>query len=251
VQGLNNLGKDAPIPLYYQIKSRLLEAIEAGHLNPGDRVPSERELTTQFGVSRMTARQALIELENKGYLYRLQGKGTFVSTPKLDQPLVGLTSFTEDMRRRGLEPGARVLAAEEVPAGRKAARALGISETAPVYRLERLRLAGGDPMALETAHVPVGYAPGLLSDGSLERSLYSMLKERFGIHLIKAAQSLEAVAANEYEAEVLHVKEGTPLLLLERVSRDAQDRPVEFVRSLYRGDRYRFITELNRREETP
>ncbi|HYG60283.1 MAG TPA: GntR family transcriptional regulator [Symbiobacteriaceae bacterium] len=245
------MGKDAPIPLYYQIKARLLEAIENGQLKPGDRVMSERELTTQFGVSRMTARQALTELENQGYLYRVQGKGTFVATPKLEQPLAGLTSFTEDMRRRGLEPGARVLAAEEMVAGRRVARALGIGETTAVYKLERLRLAGGEPMALEAAHLPVVYVPGLLESGPMERSLYRILAEHYQIHLVRATQSLEAVPANAYEADMLHVKEGTPLLLLERIARDTADRPVEFVRSLYRGDRYRFTTELIRREEGP
>ena len=248
---MNNLGKEVPIPLYYQIKARLLEAMENGQLKPGDRVMSERELTAQFGVSRMTARQALIELENQGYLYRVQGKGTFVSTPKLEQPLAGLTSFTEDMRRRGLEPGARVLAARETVAGRRVARALGIGEAASVYQLERLRLAGGEPMALESAHVPAALVPGLLESGHMEHSLYRILRERYDIHLVRATQSLEAVAANLYEAEMLHVKEGTPLLLLERVARDTADRPIEFVRSLYRGDRYRFTTELIRREEVP
>lgn len=247
---MNNLGKDVPIPLYYQIKARLLEAIESGQLKPGDRVLSERELTTQFGVSRMTARQALTEMESQGFLYRVQGKGTFVATPKLEQPLAGLTSFTEDMRRRGLEPAARVISAEEVVAGRKVARALGIGETASVYRLERLRLAGGEPMALEVSHIPSNMVPGLLDREPVEHSLYRVLEERYGLKLIRANQSLEAVAANAYEAEVLHVREGTPLLLLERVSRDAQDRNVEFVRSLYRGDRYRFTTELIRREDT-
>lgn len=247
---MNNLGKDVPIPLYYQIKARLLEAIENGQLKPGDRVLSERELTTQFGVSRMTARQALTEMESQGFLYRVQGKGTFVATPKLEQPLAGLTSFTEDMRRRGLEPAARVISAEEVVAGRKVARALGIGETASVYRLERLRLAGGEPMALEVSHIPANFVPGLLDREPVEHSLYRVLDERYGLKLIRANQSLEAVAANAYEAEVLHVREGTPLLLLERVSRDAQDRNIEFVRSLYRGDRYRFTTELIRREDT-
>lgn len=243
--------KDVPIPLYYQIKARLLEAIENGHLKPGDRVLSERELTTQFAVSRMTARQALTELENQGYLYRVQGKGTFVANPKLEQPLAGLTSFTEEMRRRGLEPAARVLAAEEVVAGRKVARALGIGESAPVYRLERLRLAGGEPMALEISHLPAAAVPGLLDRGPVEQSLYRILQERYGLRPVKAMQSLEAVAANAYEAEILHVREGTPLLLLERIARDAQDRPVEYVHSLYRGDRYRFTTELIRREDGP
>jgi GntR family transcriptional regulator len=246
---LNGLGKDVPIPLYYQIKARLLDAIENGQLRPGDRVPSERELTTQFNVSRMTARQALTELENQGYLYRVQGKGTFVATPKLEQPLASLTSFTEDMRRRGLEPAARILAAEETVAGHKVARALNIAETAGVYRLERLRLAGGEPMALEISHVPAALTPGLLNEDSVEHSLYRVLTERYGIRLVRATQSLEATAANAYEAEMLHVREGTPVLLLERISRDAADRPVEYVRSLYRGDRYRFTTELIRREE--
>lgn len=246
---MDGLGKHVPIPLYYQIRTRLLEAIENGQLRPGDRVPSERELTERFSVSRMTARQALSELENQGYLHRVQGKGTFVATPKLEQPLVGLTSFTEEMRLRGLEPGAEVLAVGEVPAGKKAARALGVSETASVVRLERLRLAGGVPMALETAHIPVHLCPGLANADFHNQSLYRIMQERFGIRLVKAAQSLEAVPANAYESEILRVREGTPLLLLERVARDGDDKPVEFVRSLYRGDRYRFITELIRRED--
>lgn len=241
--------KNVPVPLYYQIRSRLLEVIESGQLKAGDRVPSERELTERFGVSRMTARQALGELETQGYLYRVQGKGTFVATPKLEQPLVALTSFTEDMRRRGLEPGAQVLAAEEVPAGRRVAGGLDIPETAAVFRLERLRLAGGEPMALEAAHVPSSRCPGILDTQFGERSFYQILAETYGLRLVRATQSLESVAATAYEAEMLKVREGAPLLLLERVSRDEADRPVEYVRSLYRGDRYRFIVELSRGEE--
>lgn len=247
---VDSLGKNVPIPLYYQIKTRLMEAIENGQLKPGDRVPSERELTEKFNVSRMTARQALAELESQGVLYRVQGKGTFVATPKLEQPLAGITSFTEDMRRRGLEPGARVLSVEEVPAGRRVGRALGLAETTPVFRLERLRLAGGEPMALEVSHIPVALCPALFTVDFADQSLYKILAETFGVKLVKAVQSLEAVPADAYEADVLHVREGTPLLLLERISRDSTDRPAEFVRSLYRGDRYRFTTELQRQEDT-
>ncbi len=233
------------MPLYYMIKSRLLEAIESGQLKPGDRVPSERELTSQFAVSRMTARQALTELESQGYLYRIQGKGTFVSTPKLEQPLLQLTSFTEDMRRRGLEPGARVLSAGAVEAGRKVARALGIAENALVIHFKRLRLAAGVPMALENSHVAVERFPGLMGSDLTNRSLYQLFEE-YGIRLSRATQSMEAVAANAYEAEILNVREGAPLLMLERVSLDQNDQPVEYVKSLYRGDRYRFTTELHR-----
>lgn len=241
--------KPVPIPLYYQIKTRLLEMIERGQLTPGDRVPSERELTEQFSVSRMTARQALIELETQGYLHRVQGKGTFVATPKVEQPLNGLTSFTEDMRRRGLKPGAEVLSVGEVLAGGKVASLLDLPETASVFRLERLRLAAGQPMALETSHVPAALCHGLSASDFRDQSLYKILADICHIKLVRATQSLEAVPASAYEAEVLGVREGTPLLLLERVSRDVNDRPVEYVRSLYRGDRYRFTTELERREE--
>lgn len=244
VDPLDDLQKGLPIPLYYQIKTRLLEQIEAGQLKPGDRVPSERELTERYGVSRMTARQALVELETQGCLVRAQGKGTFVATPKFEQPLAMLTSFTEDMRRRGLEAGARVLSAGEMPAGRRVAQALSIVETAPVYRMERLRLAGGEPMALETSHLDASRFPGLLEHDVERRSLYAILREVYGTHLVRATQSLEAVPADSLQAEILHVRDGTPLMLMERISRDQHDRPVEMVRSYYRGDRYRFVTEL-------
>lgn len=231
-------------PLYHQIRTHLQEAIEGRQLTPGDRVPSERELTEQFSVSRMTARQALRELEMQGYLYRVQGKGTFVAQPKFVQPLGRLTSFTQDMRRRGLEPGAVVLAVEETAAGRHVAEALKIGPDSPVFRLERLRLANGEPMALEAAHVDARLCPGLLSARFENSSLYQVLQDRFGIRLGHASQSLEAVAARTYEATMLHVREGAPLLLIERTTLGEADRPVEFVRSLYRGDRYRFMAEL-------
>jgi GntR family transcriptional regulator len=245
---MNNVSKPAPVPLYYQIMSRLLEMIDTGQLKAGDRVPSERELTEQYGVSRMTVRQALRELEAQGYLERVQGKGTFVSIPKVEQPLLSLTSFTEDMRRRGLTPGSVLISAQVVPAGRRCGQALGVSETEPVVRLERLRLAGGQPMALEVTHLPAHLCPGILDD-DLTGSLYKILAERYGIALASATQSLEAVSATGPEAKLLGVREGAPLLLMERTSRDREGRVVEYARSLYRGDRYRFSTEMLRQVE--
>lgn len=241
---MDELEKHVPIPLYYQIKTRLLEAIEGGQLKPGDRIPSERELTQRYGVSRMTARQALTELESQGYLVRVQGKGTFVSTPKFEQPLVALTSFTEDMRRRGLRAGAQVLSASLEAADKRVARALGLVDGAPIYRLERLRLAGGEPMALEVSHLNADLFPGLLEIDLEQQSLYAILQEYYHVQLVRAAQSLEAVPADSQQAEILRVREGTPLMLMERISHDQDDRPVEWVQSLYRGDRYRFVTEL-------
>lgn len=248
---LESTGRHVPLPLYYQIKTRLQEAIETGQLQPGDRVPSERELTDLHGVSRMTARQALAQLEAMGLLVRVQGRGTFVAVPKVEQPLIGLTSFTEEMHQRGLEPGSIVLSLGEVAAGRRIAGILRLAEMDPVYRIERLRLAGGAPMALEVSHIPVQHCPGLLAQGLHQRSLYAVLAAEYSLHLTHASQSLEAILAGTYEAGLLHLPQGSPVLLLERVSRDRADRPLEFVQSYYRGDRYRFTAELVRREESP
>jgi len=240
--------KRSPIPLYYQIKTRLLEAIEGGQYRVGEQIPSERELTARYGVSRMTARQALVELESQGYLQRVQGKGTFVSIPKLDQPLLALTSFTEDMRRRGMEPGSQLIAADEIAAGKRVGQALGLGDTEVVFRVERLRLANGQPMAVETAHVPAVLCPGLLQTDFSAQSLYAVLRERYGHQPVKARQSLEAVPVGSREAKLLGLWEGAPVLLMERVARDAAGVPIEYVRSLYRGDRYRFTTELVRHD---
>ncbi|MGE5675674.1 MAG: GntR family transcriptional regulator [Mycobacterium leprae] len=237
------VNKNGPVPIYYQIRSQILEAIEKGQLKPGDRVPSERELTERYGVSRMTVRQALVELESQGHLQRVQGTGTFVNTPKVEQPLYSLTSFTEDMQRRGLVPGSQLLSAQEVAAGRRAQQALAIGENEPVARVERLRLGDGKPMAIEVSHIPAALVPGLLNE-DLSGSLYKLLRERYGLMLRQATQSLEAVAARPHEAKLLGVREGTPLLMLERVVHNEHGRPIEFAQSFYRGDRYRFMVSL-------
>lgn len=251
VSSLSPVQKHPAVPLHYQIRKYLLDAIESKQLLPGDQAPSERELTEQFGVSRLTVRQAMTGLEMQGYLHRIQGKGTFIAAPKFEQPLAELSSFTEDMRRRGLVPAAVVLTAEEIPAGLRVAKVLGLDPSAPIFRLERLRLANGEPMALEISHVDSRLCPGLAACDFTNQSLYRILQERFGIHLCRATQTLESIAADAYEAATLHVREGTPLTLIERVSRLEGDRRVEYVRSLYRGDRYRFVVELQRQEGHP
>src|SRR5438874_10348930 len=139
-------------------RQRVLELIEAREI--GDSIPSERRLSTDFGVSRLTIRAALDELVREGYLVRRHGSGTFVGQPKIAQQLT-LTSFSEDMRRRGMLPDSRTLSLENVHAGARVGRALNVSPDERVFQITRLRLADGEPMALETLHVPVSVAPGL------------------------------------------------------------------------------------------
>ncbi|MGE5589878.1 MAG: GntR family transcriptional regulator [Bacillota bacterium] len=241
-------GARGRLPLYTQLKERIWEMVEQGQLKPGDRLASERELCERYNISRMTCRQALSDLVNEGLLYRMQGRGTFVANPKVTQGLLSLTGFTEDMISRGLVPETRVLSAEAVPASNKVATLLELAIGERVIRLVRLRSASGQPMCLEQCHLPENLAPGLEKRRDLSGSLYKILTAHYGLRMVKAEETLEAVGAREREAEALEVTAGSPLLMLQRVTRGADGRPIEYVRSFYRGDRYRFQTELVRRE---
>ena len=232
-------------PLYAQLKQAVLDRIRAGELLPGDRAPSERELAEQFSVSRMTARQALAELQHEGVIRRVQGTGSFVTELKFEQPLIEIVSFSEDMERRGLRPGALLLDLTIDLPSRMVASRLEIDLSTPVARIERLRLASGATMALETMHVPASLVPGIERE-DLTGSVYRLLETRWGVVLDEASERLEAVSADAREAGLLEVPVGSALLSLERVTRDADGRPAELVSALYRGDRYVFTAHLRR-----
>ncbi len=219
--------------------------IASGAMHPGDRVPSERELSDRFGMSRMTARQALLELVREGLLYREQGRGTFVAHHKINQGLLGVTSFTEDMLARGIAPASVGLEQMLELASPEARERLQLDLGATVVRLLRLRLGDNRPMALEEAILPADLVPGLEKvslNGTF--SLYAYLRER-GILFKHAHQTLEAVLADAAQADPLGVKAGAPLLLLERISFDGDGRPLEFVRAHYRADRFKFFVDLS------
>lgn len=241
------LDKKGPLPLYYQIKELLKAKIESGEFQPHERLPSENELEQLFRVSRMTARRALSELENEGYVYREQGRGTFVAEPKLRQSLLRLTGFTEDMLARGLKPGARVLEVQ-VLREKTVTEKMGIPSDEELVKVQRIRLANDEPMALETSYVRRVLCPGLEEEDLNDRSLYKTLNERYGIQLGKAHQTLEAKLADEFESQVLGIPVGRPVLHIERLTfLEDETTPVEYVRSTYRADRYRFYVELTRR----
>lgn len=241
--------RNTRLPLYARIRADILQAMQSGALQPGNRAPSERELTQRYQVSRMTARHALSSLEAEGYLTRSPGKGTFVSQPKFEQTLQAVTSFTEDMQRRGLVPEGRTLATAILAADQRMSDRMGLQPGAPVVQIQRLRLANGTPMALETSTLPLGRFPDLAQLNLEANSLYRILQERYGVEPAKATQSIEAILAGTFEADLLQVKVGAPLLLLERFTRDDSGRVIEYVRSFYRGDRYRLLTELRTQPE--
>ncbi|MDZ5077996.1 GntR family transcriptional regulator [Nesterenkonia sp. HG001] len=226
---------------YHGIRDQLLERIDS--MAAGEQLPSERELAAELGVARMTLRRAIDELVVRGAVRRRHGSGVFALGPKLDQGLAA-SSFTRDMQARGLRPGARTLSFDTGPAGTLAARRLDLAPDTALIRLTRLRLADDEPIALEQLHVPAELVPGL-SRGDLEdRSFYTLLAQRYSVTLAKAVQTIEPTVLDAQESRDLAVPEHTPALHFERTSWDADGRAVEFVRSVYRGDRYKIRTEL-------
>jgi GntR family transcriptional regulator len=230
-------------PKYWGLKRHLLDLLAS--LPPGSPIPTERSLAAEFDVSRTTVRQALADLTVEGRLLRVQGKGTFAAEPKVAQRLQ-LSSYTEDMRAQGREPSSQLIDISEIPAEGELTTLLGVRSGAKVLRMQRLRLADGEPMALETTHLPLGRFRGLRKYLTPGGSLYQVLRERFDVEMGHAEETIETALAGPHEAELLGADVGMPMLLLSRHSFDTAERPVEWVRSVYRGDRYKFVAELNR-----
>lgn len=239
------INKQSPIPIYHQLEELLKQQIESGVLGEDEAIPSERELSEKFQISRMTVRQAINNLVLEGYLYRLKGRGTFVNKKRVEQELQGLTSFTEDMLTRGMVPTSRLVSFDIIESDALTAKALDIEEKNPVYCFGRIRLADRLPMAIETAYVPVSLVPGLTEE-IINQSLYRYLEEQLMLTISEAKQEIEASVANFQEARLLEIDEGAPVLLIERTSYLADETPFEFVRSSFRADRYRFVHRMKR-----
>jgi GntR family transcriptional regulator len=239
-----SLDRQSSVPIFAQVKSLLEEAIAGGDLTPNRRIPSERELSILLGVSRMTVRQALLAMIADGILYTRSGKGTYVAERKIEQPLRRLTSFSQDIVARGMRPSSRVLDAELLPAPVELANALDILPGAELVRIRRLRLADDEPVALETSHLPHAIAPGLLDHDLEGQSLYELLRARYGVEFVSAKQTIEASEPTAQERELLLLPRRVPVLRLHRYTAGVDRRVLEFVRAVYRGDRYQLHVEL-------
>jgi GntR family transcriptional regulator len=236
---------DSPVPLYVQVKEYVRLNIQNGVFAVNERIPSERQLAEQFGVNRLTVSKALNELAQEGLVYSQIGKGTYVSPAKIDQTLQSLTSFTEDMSSRGKAASSRVLCARVEPANEEVAKALSILRGAEVVVLHRVRLADGLPVALERSHIIYALCPGILDGHDFSReSLYRVLHDEYDLRLTHAHQTIEAVSAGDDERDALQTDADTPILSITRVTFDDSEQPIEYVRSSYRGDRYKFYTVL-------
>lgn len=231
-------------PLYVQIANSLLERVRSGNLSVGDRLPSERQLAEELQVSRMTVRQALQLLRERGMIEPHQGRGSFVREPKIEQQTTVLEGFFDSMVRKGLVPGARVILAEQQVARRPIAEALQLELGQPVYYVHRVRLADGTPRAIEHSYFPASSCPGLPAFDLEQRSIYGILREEYRLKLARALQTFESIVAGTNEAELLQIDLGAPLTLIERTTFDDTGTPVEYARDLYRGDSFRFVSDL-------
>ncbi len=220
------------------VAQRIQELISGGSLGEDGRLPTERELAMQLGVSRTTVRQVLDRLEHEGAVHRRRGRsgGTFVNRPRVDIDFSYLAGIPAYLRAQGFRPGAHVVSARMLPAEEAVAGALHVPASTLVYEVVRIRLADEVRISLETARIPVSLAPDLLSQ-PLDDSIYDLLIDRYGVTCVKAIERMVAVLADHEQSELLGIKVGDPLMAIERVAFDLDDKPVEYSTDLFVGDR--------------
>lgn len=235
------------LPLYRRIEADLRDRIRSGALRPGARIAPEPELMIEFGVSRATVRQALAGLLAEGLLEIRRGLGTYVTAPRFEHTIGGFYSFSREIERHGLRPGTKVLELRTEPAPDIVSEALGLRAGTKVVALRRLRLAGPDPLVVETSHLPAARFPGLETVDFSQVRLYDTLLNRYGCRPTRARETFEPVLLTADEASLLDQRRGEPALRVERVAFDQDDVPIEFCRSTVRGDRYRYSVELRDR----
>lgn len=228
------LNKHSVVPLYTQLYARLVEQITAGVYKAGDKIPPERELAESMNVSRITARQAIDALVEKGLVYREQGRGTFVAEPKM-RGLIGFTSFSDDLRARGFTPSSQILVQDIAVPDEETCKVLKLGPDEQIVRLVRVRMADERPVALQSAMLPQRLAPGIESEDLHNQSLYTILRENYAIQPTWTEAELEALPATADEARLLEVEKGDPVLIVHGITYSESFEVIETVRTVYRG----------------
>ncbi len=235
------------VPKYYQLAAILRQKIEDGDWKPRTPIPSERQLEVLYNISRTTIREAIDNLVQQGYLYREHGRGTFVSPHKLQKGLMELTSFSEDLVKRGIQPGQVIRRLERMVPSPKILQRLELPAGSSVLCIDRIRLGNGIPIGLQTSYLAL-HDDQVITESEMSEygSLYRILQEKFNIIPTEADETLEVTLATPQEAQLLEITPGAPLLLSERLLFSQYRKPIEFVKILYRGDRYRYFVHLKR-----
>lgn len=238
------------IPLYYQLKQLLIDMIENEEIKADEAIPSEPKLMSTYTLSRTTVRKAIDELVNEGYLYRIQGKGTFVKGRGFEQALIKLSGCSEDIKRLGLTPHPKVLQSAIITPSKRIAHLLGILETEPIFYMERIVYGDELPINRNKSYIPYKYVNGIEKVDFNKESLYKVLEHDYAIHIKRATRSIEAILANDQVADQLEVNEGAPVLLFKGQVLAGAENENEFIiehfEAIYRSDQFKFYIEQHR-----
>lgn len=241
---MRKLDEHSPLPLYFQLQEDLKKKIEVGDYVPGDKIPTEKELQDLYGVSRITVRKAIEGLVFEGILVKRQGIGTTVSRKRISDANQQLKGFTEKMKEQGVQVDTRVLEVERISGSGRIAEHLGIGEEEELLYVKRLRLTDGEPMAVFTSYIPafLGVDPGEDFSGSL----FEMLEGKYGVQIDFSDRVITASLASKETADLLGIKKGDPLFVVNYVTYDRLGRPVEYAEGLYRSDKYQYKLRYHR-----
>lgn len=242
---MQRINKVSRIPLYYQLIDIILEMIEKGNLKPDDKLPSERELCDTYDISRSTVRQAIQELEKDGYIYRIHGKGTFVSSEIYKQDLLRFYSFTEEMKRIGKTPSSKVLSFDIIGCNEKLSRKMNLNLGDRVYSVTRLRLADGEPMMLETSFLPYDRFPNLTKEQLEKNAMYDIFTKEYKVIFTEAEEIFQAVTTREEEAILLKYSVGLPSMMVERITYE-NGNIIEYTKGISKGDKFKYHVRLNK-----
>lgn len=239
------IDRKSHIPVYWQIKESILKEITSGKLKPGDKILSEPQLKEKYNVSRLTARSAVTELVNEGYLVRKQGYGTYIQKPRIENSQERFRGFKSDMEDKGFTVRSEVLESEEVFSPEIIQSSMELNEKDKVFKIKRLRFANNEPIVIHESYIPSKLCPNLLQYDFEKGSLYSVFS-KYKITITNATEHLEAISADKDTATYLGIQEGDPILYIQRTSFIQENKPFEYSCSWYRGDRYIFDVQLHR-----
>lgn len=242
------IDRTSHVPVYWQIKESILKEITSGKLKPGDKILSEPQLKDKYGVSRLTARSAVTELVNEGYLVRKQGYGTYIQKPGIENSQENFKGFKSDMENKGFSVRSEILETENIIIPEFICSSLSLGKEDKVFKIKRLRFANNEPIVIHESYIPSVLCPDILQFDFEKESLYSVLRSKYKKIILNATEHLEAISADIETASYLGIKTGAPILYIQRTSFIKDNKPFEYSRSWYKGDRYIFDVLLQRHQ---
>lgn len=243
---MDGIDKDSRIPLYFQLMEIIIKEIES-KMKTDDQLPSEREFCERYDLSRSTVRQAFLELGKEGYIYKIHGKGTFVSPKKFNQDLLKFYSFTNEMKKIGKTPTSRMIEFAETVCDKSLAEKMKTRVGCRIYRFVRVRLADGRPMMIETSHIPCARFPNLTREMFDRQAMYDIFARGYQVEITYAEEKFQAVMTDEKTARYLNVKRVIPSLRIERFTYE-KDVMIEYTVSMARGDHFVYSIKLDKKE---